>query len=115
MIGAKDSGGDSFGNYFTGEIYGVQIFDAELTTNQIGDLMTQAPLAPSVPVFNLTNNVQVIPGAGGSKVGGEFVISWSTGSLWESTNLATSWIHLTNATSPYTNIIGGANEYLQTE
>jgi hypothetical protein len=114
MIGAKDSGGDAFGNYFTGEIYGVQIFDAELTTNQIGDLMTQEPpLAPSVPVFNLTNNVQVIPGAGGSKVGGEFVISWSTGSLWESTNLATSWIHLTNATSPYTNIIGGANEYFK--
>ena len=117
-IGAKDSPATApavanFGNYFTGVIYGVRIYNTALTQAQINSFLMWEPTAPQVPVFNLTNNVQVIPGAGGSKVGGEFVISWSTGSLWESTNLATSWIHLTNATSPYTNIIGGANEYFK--
>ena len=30
MIGARDGGGNNFGNYFTGEIYGVRIYNIAL-------------------------------------------------------------------------------------
>jgi hypothetical protein len=88
VIGARDSGGNNFGAFFTGEIYGVQIYDAALTEAQVNYplLPPAGPAFSSPPVLN----------------GNNLVITWTGGSLLQATNLTGPWTP-TGATSPFTN------------
>ncbi len=88
-IGGRDNGGNNFGNYFTGgRIYGVRIYNVALSEAQINSFR----LSPVTPMFTAP------PALHGNK----FVISWSGGTLLQSTNVAGPWVP-TGATSPFTN------------
>lgn len=92
-IGGKDSPpGNTFGNYFQGKIYGVRIYDVELSQAQVNGF-----LARSVPAFSPKPTLS----------GNNLVLSWTSGTLLQSTNLAGPWTP-TGATSPYTNNISTA-------
>ena len=93
MIGGRDNGtGFALGNYFTGKIYDVRVYNYALSQSQIGAVVPG--LTPSF------TSRQFIPGAGG----GQLVLSWPFGTLLQATNVAGPWTP-TGATSPYTNII----------
>ena len=95
MIGGKDNGtGFNFGNYFTGKIYDVRVYNYALTQSQLG--ATVPGLTPSF------SSKQFTTGTGGNA--GQLVLSWSFGSLLEATNVAGPWTP-SGATSPYTNIV----------
>ncbi len=96
-IGGKDSGGAAFGNYFVGNIYNVRIYNTVLSPAQINNGMLSTQLA--VPIFN----------GPPLKQGHNFVLSWSTGTLLQATNLHGPWTP-TGATSPYTNDVRTAPE-----
>lgn len=96
MIGGKDSGGNSFGNYFTGEIYGVGIYNTALSDVQVSSLMVS-----QTPVFNGPAIVSTGPN------GKQMVLSWNTGTLLQATNLTGPWVP-SGATSPYTNTLQGS-------
>jgi hypothetical protein len=90
-IGAKDAAaGNSFGNFFSGRIYDVRIFNTALSQAQVNAALL--PAQSSAPVF------------GGPPVlmGNNFVLTWSSGYLLSATNVAGPWTH-TGASSPYTN------------
>jgi hypothetical protein len=100
MIGARDGGGNAFGNYYSGEIYGVQIYDTALSADQVSVAMT-APWAtpPAGP-----------PGWSGTIAvnGNQVTLAWTNGTLLSSTNVAGPWTPVPGATSPYTGIIDAA-------
>ena len=100
MIGAKDSGGNSFGNYYTGEIYDMRVYNYALSQAQLGSAVSG--LTPMV--FN-----QVIPGANG----GKFVLTWSGGTLLEATNLLGPWVTNALQTTPITNDITKPAEFFK--
>jgi hypothetical protein len=89
MIGARDNGGNSFGNYFTGNIYDVRVYNYPLSQAQLGAV---------VPGLTPSLNKQVISGANG----GQLVLTWPFGTLLESTNVAGPWTPI-EGTTPYTN------------
>ena len=89
-VGARDSGGNSFGSYFTGEIYGVRIYDAALTEAQVNYQLL--PTAVSAPVFSSPPVLN----------GNQLVVTWTGGSLLQATNITGPWTP-TGATSPFTN------------
>jgi hypothetical protein len=94
MIGGKDNGpGISFGNYFTGAIYDVRIYNYALNQSQIGAVVPG--LTPSFTSRQFTTGAN----------GGQLVLSWPFGTLLESTNVAGPYSSVAGATSPYTNII----------
>jgi hypothetical protein len=98
MIGGKDNGtGISFGNYFTGEIFDVRVYNYALSQAQLGGI---------VPGLTPTLTKQIIPGVNGNN-GGQLVLSWPFGTLLQSTNVTGPWTP-TGGTSPYTNIINAA-------
>ncbi len=93
MIGGKDNGtGYTPGNYFTGKIYDVRIYNYALSQSQLG--ATVPGLKPSF------SSKQFTTGTGGNA--GQFVLSWSFGTLLEATNAAGPW-NATANTSPFTN------------
>jgi len=96
MIGAKDSGGDSFGNWYTGEIYGVYIYNTALSQAQVNSSLVSVAAPPTLAA-------QVIKGSHGGNTGGSLVLTWSQGNLLQATNLAGPWTTNTLITSPYTN------------
>jgi hypothetical protein len=89
VIGGRDSGGNTFGQYFTGEIYGVRIYNAVLSEAQINHLLI--PKVVALPVINPPIHN-----------GNQLILSWSSGTLQQATNLLGPWT-ATGATSPYTN------------
>jgi hypothetical protein len=94
MIGGKDNGtGFAPGNYYTGTIYDVRIYNYALSQAQLGQVVPG--LTPSFTSRLFT------PGANGA---GQLVLSWPFGTLIQATNVAGPWTS-TGATSPYTNII----------
>lgn len=96
MIGGKDNGtGSAFGNYYTGEIYDVRVYNYALSQAQLGAV---------VPGLKPTLTKQVIPGVNGNN-GGQLVLSWPFGTLLQSTNVAGPYSAVAGATSPYTNIM----------
>ncbi len=112
-IGAiEDSPGGAFTSFFTGQFFGVQIYNIELDANQIngfiqppGAVLGQEP-GPT-PVFT-GGNVGVTTGPNGP----QFVLQWSGGTLNSSTNVAGPWTPVPGATSPYTNTIDPATPNL---
>jgi hypothetical protein len=90
-FGSRDTSGSSYGNFFTGEIYGVRIYDTALTAAEVNYL--QLPTAPPArPAFSGSPAV----------INGKLVLQWSAGSLQQATNLTGPWVP-SGATSPYTN------------
>jgi hypothetical protein len=111
-IGGKDQpSGNNFGNYFTGEIYGVRIYNTALTAGQVNYLLATPPPAtvtpppPAVPLFS--GNPAITTGPNGQQ---QLVLTWSTGALLQATNVSGPWTLFggTGATSPYTNNISTA-------
>jgi hypothetical protein len=100
MIGAKDSGGNSFGSYFTGKIYDVRVYNYPLTQVQLAAVVPG--LTPS-----FTGN-QIISGANG----GQLVLTWPFGTLLEATNVMGPWT-TNNVTSPYTNDLSSPQEFFK--
>jgi hypothetical protein len=73
MIGARDAGGNAFGNYFTGTIYDVRIYNYPLTQQAV-IIDGRVP-----PPFT-------------SEVGaGQLVITWPVGTLLQATNVLGPW------------------------
>jgi len=94
--GRFDGNAGTFGNYFTGKLYNVRIYNIGLSEAQINSL-AYSQLPPSVPAFSGP------PVLSGNKL----VLTWSSGSLLQSTNVAGPWA-ATGATSPYTNDVSTA-------
>lgn len=84
-FGARDNGGNSFGNYFAGQLYGIRLYNTALTPSQINSFVV-------LPVFG-----------GIIRNGNQLVINWANGSLQSSTNISGPWTSVSGATSPYTN------------
>lgn len=91
--GRFDPGAGTFGNYFTGNMYNARIYNVALTEAQVNSLAhTELPV--TVPAFSGP------PVLSGNKL----ILSWSVGTLLQTTNLTGPWTP-TGATSPYTNDI----------
>lgn len=89
-IGGRDAApGSTFGNYFKGKIYGVRIYNVELSQAQVNGF-----LARSVPAFSGPPTVS----------GNNLVLSWTSGTLLQATNVTGPWTP-TGAQSPFTNNI----------
>ena len=89
----------NFTGYFTGEIYGVRIYNIALSGAQQASFVPK-PALPA-PAFSVKPVVTT-----GSK-GKQFVLTWSYGTLLQATNIAGPWTTNT-ATQPYTVIISNA-------
>jgi Concanavalin A-like lectin/glucanases superfamily/PA14 domain len=72
-IGARDAGGASYGNYFTGKIYDVRIYNYPLTQSEVLGI-NGLPLP-------FTSEV----------VAGQLVLTWPVGTLLQATNLLGPW------------------------
>jgi glucuronoarabinoxylan endo-1,4-beta-xylanase len=95
-IGGKDSPpGNSFGNYFTGEIYDVRVYNYALSQSQVATVGNLVPSFSTCQVVTAVSGVQSPNGAG-------LVLAWPYGTLLQATNLLGPWSPA-NATSPYTN------------
>ena len=95
-IGGKDSpSGNVFGNYFTGEIYNVQIYNTALSQAQVNSFIPPVPPPTATPAFSGKPIIN----------GNKLVLSWTGGTLLQATNLTGPWIPAPGATSPYTNDI----------
>ena len=93
-IGAKDSNpGNSFGNFFTGEIYDLRISNYDWNTNEVASYSALGSLAFSGPPVLHAN---------------QLVLTWSSGELLQATNLAGPWTPVDGATPPYTNLVNMA-------
>jgi Concanavalin A-like lectin/glucanases superfamily len=87
MLGGRDNGGNNFGNFFTGSLYDVRIYNYPLTEQEV----------ISVGHVALTFTSEIVPGGAGSQL----VITWSLGTLLQATNVLGPWT--TNSTvSPAT-------------
>ncbi|HXR06955.1 MAG TPA: LamG-like jellyroll fold domain-containing protein, partial [Candidatus Acidoferrum sp.] len=100
MIGARDSGGNSFGNYFTGEIYGVRIYDTALSAAQVNYFLVTPPAFVGLPAITTGPN------------GRQLVLSWNAGTLLQATNLTGPWTP-SGATPPYTNNLTGRQMFFR--
>jgi|SRR5665213_1345300 len=92
---SNGSPGIGYNGYYTGNIYGVQIYNTELSVAQVNGLIPPVPLTTASPVVNkpvLNGNHQV-------------VFTWTGSSLLEATNILGPWTPVAGATSPYTNNI----------
>jgi hypothetical protein len=104
-IGGKDQpSGNNFGNYFTGEIYGVYIYDTALTAAQINNSLIWS--ATSEPSFSGLAGITTGP------KGPQFVLTWEGGRLLGATNVTGPWTP-TGATSPYTNSMTNSRMFFQ--
>ncbi|HXT12632.1 MAG TPA: LamG-like jellyroll fold domain-containing protein [Candidatus Angelobacter sp.] len=99
-LGARDSGGNNFGNYYGGELYGVRIYNVALSAAQVNSLLLSTNQVAAPPVFgSIIHN------------GNQFIVNWAGGSLQQATNVTGPWTP-TGATSPYTNVISTTNRQM---
>lgn len=96
-LGARDGGGNAFGSYFGGELYGVRIYNTVLNQAQVNSLLVSTNSSVSIPVLPAP-----------IRSGNQLVFSWTTGTLLQATNLTGPWTP-TGKTSPYTNVIVSTN------
>ena len=74
MIGARDAGNTAYGNFFTGTIYDVRVYNYPLTQSQVvNDGRVPPPITAAV----------VAPG--------QLQLTWPFGTLLEATNLLGPW------------------------
>jgi hypothetical protein len=106
VIGGQDAGGDNFLACFTGEIYGVRIYNTALSAGQLYYLL-QTPGLSSAPSFS--GNPVVTTGPNGRQL----VLTWSGGTLLQATNVAGPWTTNTGIASPYTNFITGPQMFFR--
>ena len=91
MLGARDGGSSAsssggYGNYFTGYLYDVRIYNSAASQTQVRNL---AALTPPSVASQMVNGKQL-------------VLTWSWGTLLQATNLLGPWTPV-QAASPYTN------------
>lgn len=92
-LGARDAGGNAFGNYYGGELYGVRIYNTILNQAQVNSLLLATNLSVIRPVLAMP-----------VRSGNQLVFTWSNGTLQLATNLLGPWTP-SGATSPYTNVL----------
>jgi poly(hydroxyalkanoate) depolymerase family esterase len=102
MLGAKDSGSSSssaggYGNYFTGNLYDVRIYNDGLASQ--AQIRSIAALTPPSPTNRLVSGNQV-------------VVTWSWGTLLQATNLLGPWTAV-QAASPYTNSLTAPQQFFR--
>jgi hypothetical protein len=92
-IGARDSGGGSYGStFFTGGFYDVRVYNYPLTYSAIALYNGVAPSFSGSPVFS----------------GNKLTLQWAFGTLLGSTNVVGPYLPVPGATSPYTNNVSTA-------
>ena len=91
-IGARDSGGGSYGAYFTGGLYDVRVYNYPLTYSDVAGYNGVAPFFSSSAVLS----------------GNKLAMKWDFGTLLGSTNVAGPYLPVAGATSPYTNDVSAA-------
>ena len=97
-IGGRDSvAGNSFDNYYTGEIYGVRIYNTALSEAQVNYFMPPPTVVLPVPTFS-----------GTPVINGNMLVLTYTGTLLGATNVVGPYLPVTGATSPYTNNVTAA-------
>jgi hypothetical protein len=119
VIGGKDTYTNSaaarpvYGNYFTGKIYDVRVYDYALTMPEVA---AKIGTDYGTPVL-LNSNIAVTTNstAGKGYYGGKFVLTFSAKTLLESTNINGPWSVVAGATSPYTNIMTNSQLFFQLE
>jgi hypothetical protein len=87
VLGGRDNaGGNNFGQYFTGLLYDVRVYNYALSQTQVRNVARLTPPSPTRQVVN----------------GNQLELTWPWGTLLGATNILGPWN--TNAvTSPYTN------------
>jgi hypothetical protein len=105
MIAARDAGGNSFGNQYTGRIYDVRVYNYALSQSQIEAAVPGLSSSGLTPLFT---SKQVTQGASG----GQLVLAWPFGTLLEATNVAGPWT-TNNVTPPYTNDMSMPQEFFK--
>ncbi len=88
-----DAQGSDGGRTFPGDISDVSVFLSALSSNQVATLYNTGIGITTTPPVTLT----ATPGSGGAR---NLTLTWSQGTLLESTNLAGPWTTV-SATSPY--------------
>jgi beta-xylosidase len=101
MLGAKDSGSSTassggYGNYFTGNLYDVRIYNSAVSQTQIRSI---AALTPPSPTSQFVG-------------GNQLVVTWTWGTLLEATNLLGPWTAV-QAASPYTNSLTAPQQFFR--
>ena len=96
VLGARDNGGNSFSNYFTGAICDVRIYDYAATQPQVRAI---ARLTPPSPTSLIISNNQL-------------VLTWQWGTLLQATNLLGPWSAV-QAASPYTNSAAAPQQFFR--
>jgi hypothetical protein len=100
-IGGKDTPpGNTYAatGYFTGEIYGLRIYNTALSAAQVNSIIPPTPLPVPTPTWT---GQPVINGK-------QLVLTWSSGTLLSATNVAGPYLPVAGATSPYTNNVTAA-------
>jgi hypothetical protein len=95
VIGGRDESG-SFGELFDGGIYDVRIYNSAAGQSQIRGLAALTPPSPTSEVV------------GGKQV----VVTWTWGTLLETTNLLGPWTPVSTA-SPYTNSLAESAQFFR--
>ena len=92
-IGAKDQpSGNNFTGFYTGQIYDVRVYSDALPQTNI-----EAIVAGSSTTLTL--------GSQFNRSADQIVLTWTTGTLLQATNLLGPWVPVANATSPHTNSV----------
>ncbi len=99
-FGGEEQTPGTFGNngYYTGQIYGAQIYNTTFSQAQVNSLIPPVPLTTGSgtwtgrPVIN----------------GSQLVLTYSSGTLLGATNILGPWTPVAGATSPYTNNVTAA-------
>ena len=95
VIAGKDSSpGNSFGSFSALEIYDVRLYNYDLNQSQVTQVQTPPPQVPT-----LTS----------SYANGQYVLTWSNGTLQTTTNLLSGWTPVTTS-SPYTIPVSTTNK-----
>jgi len=88
------------GAIFTGEIYGVRIYDTALSAAQVNYFLVTPPAFVGLPAITTGPN------------GRQLVLSWNAGTLLQATNLTGPWTP-SGATPPYTNNLTGRQMFFR--
>jgi len=94
-------GSAAYGSFFTGLFYDVRLYKTELTLPQLASAgtTTQVPPPPVSGPPTLTSSYS----------NGQYVLTWSTGTLQTTTNLLSGWTPVTTS-SPYTVPVSTTNK-----
>ena len=105
VIGAKDSYSTTppaYGNYFTGKIYDVRVYNYALTPSEVVTAENSDYVTPVLVTSEITLSTNSTAGKG--YYGGKFVLTFNAKWLYGSTSIDGPWTVVATS-SPYTNIM----------